>query len=650
MKVVVPVVLQKATIYGVLTLVMVLLGASGGGGVLVSSASAEACPNEDLRSEEAYAQRLPDCRAYEQVSPVEKNFADAVGNPGLVQASPSGEAVTFFSLSPFPGAPGAADFVTYLSTRGEVGWVTQGLLPPANPASSVGAVALTSDLSLAIIVDFPSSPPPAQGATIGRANYYVRNNLTGSYQLLAGPGGEAHFADATADDSRILFEDEAQLAPGAVREVPNLYEWHDGQVSLVAGDAVAGPGGPALEEGRRPGGATSEFYTQGTISEDGSRVFFSDLASGKIYVREEGEGIVPVSGEEAADWQAATPDGRYVFYTEGGTLYRFGVESKMREGIAKGVIGTLGVSDDGSYVYYVDNGDRLSEWHDGATNFTDKTDWLGYCLCNGSGSAGGEKSASVAPNGMTSLFSSHGQLYIYDAVTSTLTCISCNPDGIPAYLTHSDTETAPRSRNPFITRNLSANGDRVFFESEAALVPQDTNGKMDVYEWEREGTLGGSCLVGEGDEGGGCLYLISTGASEGESYFGDASVSGNDVFFFTRESLVRQDDDNNVDAYDARVGGGISAQNPQPLSTPCVGEACRGATASPPNLGPPSTTTLSGFGNRTPANTIIPVKKLKKGIKKLKKGKRKRSRKRPKARPHAVKDGRARKANWKHHS
>ena len=52
---------------------------------------------------------------------------------------------------------------------------------------------------------------------------YLRDSATGSFRLL-GPG-IATFADATADDSRIIFESREQLLPTAAPNVVNLYEW-----------------------------------------------------------------------------------------------------------------------------------------------------------------------------------------------------------------------------------------------------------------------------------------------------------------------------------------------------------------------------------------------------------------------------------------
>jgi hypothetical protein len=168
-------------------------------------------------------------------------------------------------------------------------------------------------------------------------------------------------------------------------------------------------------------------------------------------------------------------------------------------------------------------------------------------------------------------------------------------------------------------------------------VSQDTNGQMDVYEWERGGT--GSCS----SDNGGCIYLISTGRSSAPSYFGDSSADGRDVFFFTRQSLVNQDQDNNVDMYDARIEGGIVAQNPEPPMRPCSGEECRAALSVPPLLGTPSSAMFPAVGNLTPTPEVKgPATHSKKPNAKHRKKKERRKRKRVtrSARAHGARSGR----------
>jgi hypothetical protein len=144
---------------------------------------------------------------------------------------------------------------------------------------------------------------------------------------------------------------------------------------------------------------------------------------------------------------------------------------------------------------------------------------------------------------------------------------------------------------------LSEDGSRVFFESLEALSPRDTNGKMDVYEWQPsegrqqcQAQLGGEVYVSESE---GCLGLISSGKSAKDAEFIDASESGSDVFFTTAASLVPQDY-GLVDVYDARIDGGF----PPPPGPPpgCEGEACQ--PAPPPHDDQtPASASFKGPGN-----------------------------------------------------
>ena len=83
-----------------------------------------------------------------------------------------------------------------------------------------------------------------------------------------------------------------------------------------------------------------------------------------------------------------------------------------------------------------------------------------------------------------------------------LNCVSCAPTGArptgPAQLGVLPGKALTSSRN------ISTDGQRVFFESPDRLVAQDTNGVEDPYEWEALGV--GSCHVEEVAEG--CLYLL----------------------------------------------------------------------------------------------------------------------------------------------
>ncbi len=122
------------------------------------------------------------------------------------------------------------------------------------------------------------------------------------------------------------------------------------------------------------------------ISEDGSRVYFTDLANGRLYLREsdsDGTGTTSEVSSGPAGWRAATPDGSRAFYTEGGVLYRFEVKGGGAGGQSTAltpagaeVQGVLGIGGEGSYVYFAAKGalanggvlgvDNIYLWHEGA--------------------------------------------------------------------------------------------------------------------------------------------------------------------------------------------------------------------------------------------------------------------------------------------
>jgi hypothetical protein len=215
------------------------------------------------------------------------------------------------------------------------------------------------------------------------------------------------------------------------------------------------------------------------------------------------------------------------------------------------------------------------------------------------------------------------EVYLYDATANSgvgkLSCVSCNPSGVrpvgqvlrPSYaaVAFEDRETSEFQTDiwaaawiqtwvhPLYHSNvLSEDGGRVYFNSFDALVPQDTNGAQDVYQWEAPGT--GDCTqqsVAFSPLNDGCVSLISTGASADRSEFVDATPDGSSVFFETSSGIDPRDT-GLLDIYVAREGGGF------PLPTPsleCKGEGCQ--SAPPPPIDPtPSSASFKGSGDPTP--------------------------------------------------
>jgi hypothetical protein len=579
----------------------------------------EGCSNEAVRQAESAAHPegsatgLPDCRAYEQVTPAGKDGGQPIGVEDGVQASLSGDGIVFDVPTNMPGASSGDRPPLFLGSRGEEGWSDQGLNVPHGTRGDSHVLGWSEDLGEAVVLtrEFVSGSGYAE-------SLLLRDSATGSLQLgFVSPvspisNGEFYVAGFSGDDSRLIFETSAQLLPSAVAGVQNLYELHGGLVSLVgilpdgstaSGGSSAGPGSSVLEF----------FYAESAISRDGSRVFFTARGTEQIYVREGGTRTVAVG---TGAFLAAAADGSKAFYEGGGDLFEFDVESEQTTDLTPsgGVEGLLGVSDDGSYVYYAANGGDMYVWHAGTASFIATSSNADNWARLEKGGSTHPKASRVTPDGRFLLFTgSDGQLDRYDAVHGRLACVSCAPGvappAAPATLRTVTTPLSGLQGRPLLLRNLSNDGSRVFFESVAALLPQDTNSVQDVYEWEQQGV--GSCQGSSATfvaASGGCLYLISSGTSPEASFFADASASGNDAFFFTDQPLVGQDQDGLVDVYDARVGGGFAAQNPPAPPLPCEGEGCRPVAGGAPVFGVPVSTTFTGAGNQVPPPPVVAPK------------------------------------------
>lgn len=652
---------------------------------------------------------LPDDRAYEQASPVEKNGANIQGAVNAVQASLDGEAITFFSNSGIPGGEGAQNFPTYKAERSPGGWSTQGLLPGASYGPRAAVLGWTEGLT--DTYDFASRPFEEGEILLGQGSdrsLTQAATVESSKSQFAYAGSSQGGAVALLESEKGGLKDAA--GPSGDREgKQNVYAYaRESGHLVVAGvlnDGTVPPGGAMAGPDNwfhngsttSTGGAAAEYYTQAghAISADGSEVFFTAGGTGQLYVR-----INPFAPQSAMSGEACTEaakactvrvsapaggvsdpgtpaafldasaDGRLVYFLDKGKLttnatggsgydlYRYDVtngsltdltlDATDRNGArVEGMLGIGGPA--GEDAYFVAAGklaQNATQAPAGETNLYalhgttieflahlgtggevgDGLDWRPTSAVGGGGSAA--HASRVSADGQTLLFRStqkltaydnrgNAELYVY-RVGAGIGCVSCNPSGEaprgPAGVQEiPGLELSGARTYSIMTRNLSADGRRVFFDSPDRLVSADHNNVHDVYEWEADGE--GSCTSTSQD--GGCLFLISGGAAgAGPSWFGDADEKGENVFFFTAQPLVAQDKDELVDVYDARVGGGIAAQETTP-QVPCESDAgCRGAVAQGPPLSPlPGSSLFSGPGNPAPAppGTSKPPPHCKKG-------------------------------------
>ncbi|MDX6602553.1 MAG: hypothetical protein QOF13_1755 [Solirubrobacterales bacterium] len=345
---------------------------------------------EAFRTFALEAPGLPNGRAWELVSPVQKNGGEVLPaapntascggecKPGLAaprfptQVTASGDGIAYQG-SPFTLNDGPAEFDEYVSTRGSNSWQTRSLGPPLGDNPLFEAFALTPDLGSALL--YARNPALTPEAPAGYRNVFAQpgsdrfdlDPLLKTAPLNRAPDGAEGFAlnyvGATADFSRVFFEandaltGETPFAPAALdggSKKNNLYEWSDGELHLLnvqPGNAETTPGA-AFGSGLQlsPTSLERADYSN-AISTDGSRVFWSS-ESGQVYVRVDGETTreIPDPGK----FLTASQDGSKVLLSNG---HLYDLETETTTDLTQGQGGFLGITgqgDDLSHVYLVD--------------------------------------------------------------------------------------------------------------------------------------------------------------------------------------------------------------------------------------------------------------------------------------------------------
>jgi hypothetical protein len=620
------------------------------------------CPNQGTRFGPSAS--LPDCRAYEMVSPVDKGGSNVVTAEGetLNVSALAGDTFTFPTFKAFGDAQSSPFVSQYLARRGANGWSTTSLNPPSGNARLTGGAGIIYDPLKAFSPDLttgwiwnPWDPPLNGDAPGGVTNIYKRELSSDTYETVtAGEptrgGWVPELQGFSEDGSHAIFVVKDAITPEAPLIDQNeneLYEWVNGTVRLVSVLPNGQPNLTASSAGAHNGASNDDKSQslQHAMSDDGSRIFWTSsegsAVTGQIYVRLNGQTTIPVSGSVTSGpsrfWMAS-PDGSTALFSADVTsegddadLYEFDVDTETPTLVAGRVDGVVGASEDLSSVYLVSKEDLDGGATAGMPNlylsrggvFTfiatlSETDtYLGMDFPSNTSPFPFRHWSRVTGDGQYLAFTStesltgydntdtesgapDSEIYRYDAEANQVVCVSCNPSGArpiggrelsarPEFKSLYAAAQLPVWKSQlYAGRPLAENGGRIFFTGYDALVPQDTNGKADAYQWEAAGV--GSC-----EDPGGCISLLSTGESPQDSGILDATPSGDDVFFATKSSLVPADP-GLIDVYDVKVGGGF----PQSASpTPCVGDACQSIPA-PPNDPTAASANFKGKGNPAP--------------------------------------------------
>jgi hypothetical protein len=317
------------------------------------------CPNEQIRVEQGTTQ-LPDCRAYEMVSPPYKG---GFGATDIKAVAPNGESVAFYSSGGFNGAPSGLNDLDYVAFRGASGWSTLPEMPPASLLPYHSGDDVSSTLSEIVVLGKPgpSDIDASVQSTVSEFVLHATHSLdTEAGWDLAGPLLQLvtkptkiinpGYLGASADLCHLFVASSANTSPSSFLPEPGMdterthpYEVNrgcHGEPTTLKFVGVNGKGkvlSPACNEVL--GGRFYELKKESTfneISEHGGEVFLTTTmrpgcdSNAQLFVRLGGERTLEVSrplspacsevpcagaeGRANVEFVGASRDGSRVFF------------------------------------------------------------------------------------------------------------------------------------------------------------------------------------------------------------------------------------------------------------------------------------------------------------------------------------------------
>ncbi len=357
---------------------------------------------------------LPDCRAYEMVSPLEKDGSDIIVSPEvgaalpatLDQSSTDGSKLAYGSYHPFGDASSAPFTSQYIASRGAGGWLTHSILGPRERLN----LSLLNDLFSEVTLFSANlceswfravaEPPLTAGAIAKEPDLYRRvdSECGGpSYEAITTAQPSDRMVDmelvgATEDGGAEVYQVRGNMpktgAPPAGSERLGVYWRAAGEESptrfvCVLPDGTAWGDSCTAGMGDRGNGQVRYATDYRAVSADGQRVFWTaaEAGAGKIYLREHpgeaqsafsagkcsqpskactiavSERAEELSGTKGSRFWIAAVDGSKVFFsTEDAAkgvsdLYEFDVDTEATTLVAHKSNGVMGASEDGAYLY-----------------------------------------------------------------------------------------------------------------------------------------------------------------------------------------------------------------------------------------------------------------------------------------------------------
>ena len=262
----------KRGLFGLACLCLLALVAFDGTGAPAAGAS-EACENEAVRLEQ-HSTYLPDCRAFEQASPIDKHGTDVMQYSARTRAAADGSSVQFASLGGFADVASMGIAAEYMSLRdpeaGANGWTTHAI----TPGNLEGASFLDNSQGLESRYTEPFSPnldkgvfltttplTPGSPLTNPIPKLYLRDALhtpgAGHYQLLTDCPGcatnrqQTLAVAATTGTYTLSFEGQTTAAIPFAAEAFEVQTALEALSTIGAGN-VSVAGGPGNEDGSAP--------------------------------------------------------------------------------------------------------------------------------------------------------------------------------------------------------------------------------------------------------------------------------------------------------------------------------------------------------------------------------------------------------------